>query len=117
VDDHASIRKALCKYFTNETEYTVCGEAGDGLQALEMAERLKPDLIILDVSMPHMNGIEAAPRLKKISPNTPIIMLTLHHDSVKSQNLEKLGVSAVLSKTGDLGELANHVMKLLSTTA
>jgi chemotaxis response regulator CheB len=52
VDDHAHIRKALCHYFTSETDFLICGQAQDGSQAIEMAERLKPDLIILDVSIP-----------------------------------------------------------------
>jgi DNA-binding NarL/FixJ family response regulator len=67
--------------------------------------------------MPRMNGIVAAPLLKAIAPDTPIIMLTLHHDAVMSQNLKQLGVTAVQSKIDDLSILGNHVMKLLSTTA
>jgi DNA-binding NarL/FixJ family response regulator len=116
VDDHAQVRKAVCEFFTANTEFFVCGQAEDGLQAIEMAQRLKPDLIILDVSMPRMNGIEAAPRLRKIAPETPIILLTLHKDSLGSVNLEALGVSAVLSKTEDLSILVSHVMRLLPAT-
>jgi DNA-binding NarL/FixJ family response regulator len=106
----------VCTYFTTETEFSICGQAEDGLQAIEMAERLKPDLIILDVSMPRMNGIDAAPRLKAIAPETPIIMFTLHQDSVSGLNLKQLGVSALLSKTDDLSILASHVMRLLPQT-
>jgi DNA-binding NarL/FixJ family response regulator len=116
VDDHAHIRKALCTYFTTETEFSICGQAEDGLQAIEMAERLKPDLIILDVNMPRMNGVVAARRLKDIVPETPIVMLTLHPDTLANMDLKELGVSAVLSKTADLSLLAEHVMRLIPET-
>jgi DNA-binding NarL/FixJ family response regulator len=116
VDDHAQVRKAVCEFLTANTEFSICGQAEDGLQAIEMAERLKPDLIILDVSMPRMNGIDAAPRLKAIAPETPLIMFTLHKDSLGSVNLKALGVSALLSKSEDLSVLAEHVMRLLPAT-
>src|SRR5450755_3419821 len=105
VDDHAQVRKAVCEFFTANTEFFICGQAEDGLQAIEMAERLKPDLIIMDVSMPRMNGLVAAPRLKAIAPETPIIMFTLHKDSLGSVNLKALGVSALVSKSEDLSVL------------
>jgi DNA-binding NarL/FixJ family response regulator len=113
VDDHAQVRKAVCEFFTANTQFTICGQAENGLQAIEMAERLKPDLIIMDVSMPRMNGIDAAPRLKAIAPDTPIIMFTLHKDSFGSVNLKALGVSALVSKSEDLSVLAENVMRLL----
>jgi DNA-binding NarL/FixJ family response regulator len=116
VDDHAQVRKAVCEFFTANTEFFICGQAEDGLQAIEMAERLKPDLIIMDVSMPRMNGLVAAPRLKAIAPETPIIMFTLHKDSLGSVNLKALGVSALVSKSEDLSVLADHVMRLLPET-
>jgi DNA-binding NarL/FixJ family response regulator len=116
VDDHAHVRKAVCEFFTTATEFSICGEAVDGLQAIEMAGRLKPDLIILDASMPRMNGIEAAPLLKEIAPEAPIILFTLHEDSLRGIDTKRLGVSAVVCKTAGLSVLADYVMRLLPAT-
>ena len=73
VDDLAQIRKLVREFLEAEPDCHVCGEATDGYDAIEKAQHLKPDLIILDVSMPRMSGIEAAPKLKKLLPQTPII--------------------------------------------
>jgi YesN/AraC family two-component response regulator len=76
VDDHEHIRKIIRAFMESESGCVVCGEAVDGYDAIEKAQELKPDLIILDVSMPRMNGIEAAPRLKNMLPQTPIVLFT-----------------------------------------
>lgn len=78
VDDLPQIRKLMRAYLEEETDTSVCGEAIDGFDAIEKAQNLKPDLIILDASMPRMNGIEAAPKLKKLLPETAIILFTFH---------------------------------------
>jgi chemotaxis response regulator CheB len=74
VDDLPQMRKLIRDYLEEEKEFLVCGEAIDGFDAIDKARTLKPDLIILDASMPRMNGIEAAPKLKKLLPETPIIL-------------------------------------------
>ncbi len=66
VDDLPELRKLIRAFLEEELGFHVCGEAIDGLDAIEKASDLKPDLIVLDLSMPRMNGIEAAPKLKKI---------------------------------------------------
>jgi two-component system response regulator NreC len=78
VDDLPEMRKLIRTYIEGETDFCVCGEAIDGLDAIDKAQSLKPDLIILDGSMPRMNGIEAVPKLKKLLPETPIILFTFH---------------------------------------
>ena len=74
------MRELIRAYLEEETDFRVCGEAIDGLDAIDKAQTLKPDLIILDASMPRMNGIEAAPKLKKLLPETPIILFTFHEN-------------------------------------
>jgi two-component system, chemotaxis family, chemotaxis protein CheY len=76
VDDNASIRYLIRSLLEN-TGYAVCGEAEDGADAIEKAKQLKPDLICLDLSMPRMNGAEAASVLKRLMPAVPII--SVHH--------------------------------------
>lgn len=93
--------------------FTVCGEAVDGYDAIEKAKQLYPDLIILDLSMPQMNGIEAARVLKTIMPETPIVMLTSHHAALRTIDFHAAGVDVVVSKDGHLSLLAESLQTLL----
>jgi YesN/AraC family two-component response regulator len=79
-DDSPYIRKALCKMFESEKDYDLCAEAENGKQAIELALLHRPDLIILDLSMPIMNGLEAAHELKRLMPNVPIILFTQYQE-------------------------------------
>ncbi len=73
VDDVEIIRRALCQLFTSEADFDVCGEAENGREAIEKAQELRPDLIVLDLSMPVMNGIDAARVLRRLMPAVPLI--------------------------------------------
>jgi two-component system, response regulator PdtaR len=97
VDDNAAIRKKLAAAFLSDG-FKTCAEAENGKEAVELAERIKPDVIILDLALPVMNGLEAAPRLRKALPNTPIILFTQCEDSLSKAEASKAGVSLVLSK-------------------
>jgi CheY-like chemotaxis protein len=96
VDDNPAMRKEIRRQ-VESAGLQVCGEAGDGLEALEKAPGLKPDLVILDVAMPRLNGIDAARELKKLQPNLPVILHTLHADIIRSQGLPE-GVAVVVAK-------------------
>jgi two-component system response regulator MprA len=87
------------------------------MDALEKAQERKPDLIVLDLSMPRMNGIEAAPRLKKMFPDAPIVLLTSHDAALGNFDVTAVGIDEVIGKTGDLTELAKSVKSLLSRGA
>ena len=113
VDDLAQIRKLIRDFLEAETEFRVCGEATDGYDAIEKAQDLKPDLIILDVSMPRMSGIEAAPRLKQILPNTPIILFTFHENLMRGFDAVEVGVDAVVAKDRGMPLLKKNVQNLL----
>jgi DNA-binding NarL/FixJ family response regulator len=100
VDDNQAIRRTLRYLFKENPQWTICGEATNGRDALEKAHALQPDLVILDFSMPVMNGLETASLLKKNSPKLPIVMLTAFKDRFLEQQAFHAGVSWVLSKTG-----------------
>jgi CheY-like chemotaxis protein len=96
VDDNADIRKALRTMF--EAAGFLCTESESGAQGIERAEELKPDLIVLDFSMPLMNGLEAAPLFKTRLPFTPIIMFTMFATETFAKAAVAAGVTAVVSK-------------------
>jgi DNA-binding NarL/FixJ family response regulator len=112
VDDSIVVRRAIHS-FLEESGFTVCGEAIDGYDAIQKAEELKPDLILLDFAMPRMNGVEAAPMLKKIFPETPIIMLTSHYPAVQDLSALPIGIDAVVPKDGGLSILLRYVETLI----
>ena len=78
VDDHPLVREGLRSYLVQEKAFEVVGEAVDGLEALRLAEELLPEIILLDINMPGMNGLETARLLKKTAPKSKILILTMH---------------------------------------
>jgi two-component system, chemotaxis family, chemotaxis protein CheY len=113
VDDNAAIRKMLASAFLSDG-FKTCGEAENGKEAVELAKQIKPDVITLDLTMPVMNGITAASKLRRIFPTTPIILFTLYGDSVKAAASEA-GVSLVLQKTVPLSELIDDAHELMGS--
>jgi DNA-binding NarL/FixJ family response regulator len=101
VDDNECIRRSLRKLFSKNPDWTVCAEAADGRDALVKAQKFHPEFVVLDFCMPDMDGLEAAPKLKEISPNSPIVMLTAFKDNFLEEKAYKAGVSWVLCKTTD----------------
>jgi CheY-like chemotaxis protein len=93
----------------------VCGEAVDGFDVIEKSRRLTPDLIILDLAMPRMNGMETARQLRAMMVRVPVILFTLFADVVSAQDALAAGISAVVSKT-DLPALNHQIERLLLTT-
>ena len=116
IDDSAMMRSALRKFLEDE-QFTVCGEVEDGLIGIEKAKELSPDLIFLDFSMPGMNGVEAAPILKRALPNVPIILFTMHDQYVGKILAASHSVDRVLPKPSDLSELLNCIRSLLQLTS
>ena len=90
-DDHAVVRRGLRSLLETQSGWKVCGEARNGREAVHKAEQLKPDLVILDISMPELNGLEAAARISKTIPNVPVLILTMH----SSEELKEAALKAV----------------------
>lgn len=113
-DDGDSVRNII-GLFLEHAGFEVCGEAADGVEAIEQAKKLKPDLIVLDLVMPRMNGAEAASILSETMPDVPIVLLTLYQNILGSALAAAVGVKAVLDKTDGLDKLVACVRSLLQT--
>ncbi len=113
VDDNIFVRKALARLFKSQRDFKVCGEAQNGREAVEMAQSLHPDLILMDLSMPVMNGIEASRVLKKLEPKVPIIAFSESSDALSEEKAKTAGIWARVSKGEALSVLLSKARSLL----
>ena len=113
VDDNAYIRRELCELFKREEDFEICGEAENGKEAIARALELHPDLIVLDLSMPVMNGLDAARELKRLMPTVPLIMYSLFGDVFVEQQACLIGISELVSKSQPAAILVNKARSLL----
>ena len=112
IDDGDSVRDII-GVFLEHAGFEVCGEAADGVEGIEQAKKLKPDLIVLDLAMPRMNGAEAASILSQTMPDVPIVLLTLYRNVLGSALAAAVGVKAIIDKTDGLDKLVACVHSLL----
>ena len=117
VDDNAAIRHVLCQVLTSEADFDVCGEAENGEEVIEKAQALHPDLIVMDLSMPVMNGIDAARALRRLMPTVPLIMFSEYGDVFSEKEAQSAGVSALVSKSEHVSVLIGKARALLYPTA
>src|SRR3984885_3295100 len=99
VDDEKMVRSALKRLLSAHSEWKVVGEATDGLDAVSKARDLKPDVIIMDVTMPEMNGLQATPEIKKENPSIEILIFTQHDSDQIVREAQKAGASGYLLKS------------------
>jgi DNA-binding NarL/FixJ family response regulator len=98
-DDHPIIRKVVRSTLQRHPHFDICGEATDGAEAIEEARKLKPDVVVLNVNMPVVNGFEAAREIKGALPQSAIVILSQHADKQFVEEAKKLGVRAYVAKT------------------
>lgn len=111
VDDQPTIRQGLRLHLACEADIAVTGEAGDGEHAVELAETLSPDVVVLDISMPGMDGFEAARHIRK--ENGPaIVMLSLRDDAASRARATDAGASAFVSKNEATGQLVEAIRRV-----
>lgn len=113
VDDSYIVRRVIRDFFETLTDWNIAGEAGDGVEAIQKAIELKPDIILMDFSMPNMNGIEAACVLKKALPEVHIVMFTMFSDALGSTLTSAAGVDLVVPKAEGLTDLVKAVQILM----
>jgi DNA-binding NarL/FixJ family response regulator len=111
-DDHALVRQGTRRMLEEHAELRVVGEAGDGVEALDMVERLKPDVLILDVRMPKLSGVEVVRRLQGRSVPTRVLVLSAYDDDEYIVALMKAGASGYLLKTAPVEELVEAIRSI-----
>ncbi|MFQ5587470.1 MAG: response regulator [Nitrospiria bacterium] len=109
-DDHQVVREGLGAILKTKAGIDLVGEATNGLEAIDMANALHPDVILMDISMPKMNGIQATEIIKKSSPKTGIVALTMHDDDATILELVQAGIDGYLLKDADSAEIAKAVL-------
>ncbi len=116
VDDTQAIRRSVRLHIETETDWEICGEAENGKQAVERVKELRPDVVLLDLSMPVMNGLDAARHIKVIAPRTHILMFTLHSYPQLLEEAQRVGIEKVLSKAGtNQSDLLHAVRSVLAS--
>src|SRR5690242_18470333 len=108
-DDHAMVRKGFRLILEAQPDMEIAGEAGNGREAVELVEKLHPDIVVMDVAMPELNGIEATRRIASSSPHTRVLALSMHKDSVYVREILRAGARGYLLKDSIDTDLINAV--------
>jgi DNA-binding NarL/FixJ family response regulator len=117
VDDHAAVRRAVTHLFEMIPTFEICGEAENGRIAIEKARELRPDAIVIDLSMPVMNGLQATRILRSLMPAVPILMYTSFTNVNLAEEALAAGVTKVASKTSPPEVLVQELQSLLADAA
>jgi DNA-binding NarL/FixJ family response regulator len=112
VDDHEFIRRAVGELFDRKSGLIVCGEAADGRQAVRQFQKLRPEMVIMDISMPVMNGLDAAKEIKRLSPKTKIVILTMFDLDQMRDRAHETGIDGWVAKSEASANLLRLVKSL-----
>jgi two-component system response regulator NreC len=108
-EDHKTVREGLKMIVAAETDMKIVGEAGNGREAIRLAQELQPDVVVMDISMPELNGLIASAKLKRIAPDIKILTLTRHTNKAYLQELLQAGVSGYVLKQSEPDELLRAI--------
>ncbi|TAJ99978.1 MAG: response regulator transcription factor [Candidatus Manganitrophaceae bacterium] len=111
-DDHRVVREGLAAILKSRSDMDVVGEATNGIEVIEKAKALKPDVILMDISMPQMNGVEATRSIRKLYPEIGIVVLTMHDDEATIFDLVRTGVHGYLLKDADSSEIIKAIQSI-----
>jgi len=117
VDDNIYVRDLVQTFLKHAPEIEICGEAIDGAEAIEKAKQLEPDVVLLDLAMPNMNGVQTAAILKKTIPGVTIIMFTMYSENIPKSAITSMGVDLVLSKTDGITHLVESINTIFAARA
>lgn len=109
VDDHQVVRLGLKTLLLSVGDCEICGEAANGQEAVDRAVQLKPDVVLMDISMPVLNGFEAAKVMRRVSPETKIIMFSMHDGAQMAREAKLAGAHAYLTKTCSAAQLRTTI--------
>ena len=112
-DDHEAVRKGVCAILTSRKDIEICWEAENGKEAVDKAFAHRPDLIILDITMPVFSGFEAAREIRKKMPDVQILILSMHESNQLIEEAKKIGVQGYVTKTQVGGTLLSAIDALL----
>src|SRR3989441_1094600 len=104
-DDHEAVRRCVRSLLASREDWDICGEAVDGYDAIRKAKELKPDVVLLDISMPHLSGLEAAPVIRKETPQSEILIFSQHEASQMRQAALQAGARGYVAQTGAARDL------------
>jgi two-component system response regulator NreC len=113
-DDHAVVRQGFKMILSAQSDMEIVGEAGNGREAVSLAEQLRPDVVVMDVAMPELNGIEATRRLGESVPHTRVVALSMHKDNVYVREILRAGARGYLLKDSPAGDLVAAVRAVAS---
>jgi DNA-binding NarL/FixJ family response regulator len=112
-DDHDVVRRGLSELVAEEDEWNVCAEASDGWEAVELAKRHKPDVVVLDLTMPGLNGLEATRQIKKAVPTAEVLICTMHEDKQLARELFSAGARGYLLKSDSARSMVSAIRALI----
>jgi DNA-binding NarL/FixJ family response regulator len=113
-DDHAVVRQGFKMILSAHADMEIVGEAGNGREAVQLAEQLRPDIVVMDVAMPELNGIEATRRVMEAVPHSRVLALSMHKDSVYVREILRAGARGYLLKDAPAGDLVSAIRALAS---
>lgn len=113
VDDDPNIRRGVRMNLALESDLSIVGEAGDGWEALQLARELQPDVVVMDIRLPSLDGLSAAERLRQSQPQCAVIILTLYDESSNRERAEQVRAAFIPKQTAN-GELVKVIRKVIS---
>jgi DNA-binding NarL/FixJ family response regulator len=114
LDDHPMMREGLAQLINNESDLTVCGEAGTGREALELAEKWKPDLLLVDISLPDKSGLEVIKDLRALQPGLAVLVISMHDESLYAERVLRAGARGYIMKQEGGKKLLQAIRQVLT---
>jgi len=113
VDDDPNIRRGVRMNLALEPDFSVVGEADDGWEALRLARELQPDIVVMDIRLPSLDGLSAAERLRQFQPQCAVIILTLYDEPSNRERAEQVGAAAFIPKQKSDDKLVDVIRKII----